>query len=72
MLKKVEGKGKTMKYLIRKDKVKVPTNLPTGDYVLSFRWNIMQSYLIFVTNPTNISVEKKMTNTWNINQSSLS
>ena len=72
MLKKVEGKGKTMKYLIRKDKVKVPTNLPTGDYVLSFRWNIMQSYLIFVTHPTNISVEKKITNMWSINQSSLS
>ena len=45
MLKKVEGRGKGMKYLIRKDKVKVPKNLPMGDYVLSFRWKIMQSSL---------------------------
>ena len=37
MLEKVEGKGKYAKYLIRKDKVKVPENLPEGDYVLSFR-----------------------------------
>merc|ERR1719184_474865 len=36
---KVEGRGKGMKYLIRKDKVKVPKNLPMGDYVLSFRWD---------------------------------
>ena len=45
MLKKVVGKGKEAKYLIRKDKVQVPKNLPEGDYVLSFRWNIIQSSL---------------------------
>ena len=48
MLEKVEGRGKNAKYLIRKDKVKVPENLPEGDYVLSFRWNIIQSNLSFI------------------------
>jgi len=46
---KVEGKGKTMKYLIRKDKVKVPTNLPTGDYVLSFRWDAEWAAQVWVS-----------------------
>merc|ERR1711953_203486 len=36
---KVVGQGKQAEYLIRKDKVKVPENLPKGDYVLSFRWD---------------------------------
>ena len=37
---KVVGQGKQAEYLIRKDKVKVPENLPKGDYVLSFRWTL--------------------------------
>merc|ERR1712039_1064603 len=38
-VEKVVGQGKEAEYLIRKDKVKVPENLPKGDYVLSFRWD---------------------------------
>merc|ERR1711972_310584 len=34
-VEKTVGQGKEAEYLIRKDKVKVPENLPEGDYVLS-------------------------------------
>jgi len=33
------GSGRWTRGTIRKDKVMVPTDLPTGDYVLSFRWD---------------------------------
>merc|ERR1711970_1151183 len=46
---KVEGRGKGMKYLIRKDKVKVPKNLPMGDYVLSFRWDAEWAAQVWVS-----------------------
>ena len=42
--KKVVGQGKGAKYLIRRDKVKVPKNIPKGDYALSFRWIVMSSH----------------------------
>ena len=38
------GQGKEAKYLIRRDKVKVPKNIPKGDYALSFRWIFMSSH----------------------------
>ena len=43
---KVVGQGKQAEYLIRKDKVKVPENLPKGDYILSFRWKLYFPFLI--------------------------
>jgi len=46
---KVEGRGKYAKYLIRKDKVKVPENLPEGDYVLSFRWDAEWAAQVWVS-----------------------
>merc|ERR1711902_301847 len=48
-VEKVVGQGKEAEYLIRKDKVKVPENLPKGDYVLSFRWDAEGAAQVWVS-----------------------
>jgi len=48
-VEKVVGQGKEAEYLIRKDKVKVPENLPEGDYVLSFRWDAEGAAQVWVS-----------------------
>merc|ERR1719278_791509 len=46
---KVLGQGKEAKYLIRRDKVKVPKNIPKGDYALSFRWDAEGAAQVWVS-----------------------
>ena len=57
------GQGKEAKYLIRRDKVKVPKNIPKGDYALSFRWIFMSSHA-FALKICQLFIFQTKTNRW--------